>query len=163
MEPPHLFFWKPEAENGWLSNWSMHGFCAVGVWFRTAEHFIMYRKALAMGDTRSAQRVLGAGTPAGAKAIGREIANWDEEKWVQVREDVMFQALSLKIEAHPGLKAMLLQTCGRVLAEASPYDSIWGIGCSKTDPRARNPATWPGMNLLGRSWMKVREMALGGE
>jgi len=43
-----------------------------------------------------------------------------------------------------------------MLAEPSPYDSIWGIGLSRRDHRARNPELWQGENLLGFALMEMR-------
>jgi ribA/ribD-fused uncharacterized protein len=152
-----VFFWKTNEANGWLSNWSLHGFVEDEIKFETAEHYIMYHKALTMGDPASAQRVLDTNTPTKAKNIGRQVANWDEAKWEGVRETIVGRALRLKVDSYPLLKASLLSTHQKVIAEASPRDAIWGIGCSKTDPRARDPQQWPGLNLLGKAWMRVRE------
>lgn len=160
LAPQIVFFWKPTEPYGWLSNWSNHSFYDGSTNFKTSEHYVMYHKALTMNDMHSAQLILDAKTPKDAKAIGRNIANWDEEKWVQAREDIMLRALSLKIKTHVALKYKLVQTCGKILAEASPYDTIWGIGCSKTDTRVNEQDLWPGQNLLGKTWMKVREMTL---
>jgi predicted NAD-dependent protein-ADP-ribosyltransferase YbiA (DUF1768 family) len=40
--------------------------------------------------------------------------------------------------------------------EASPSDRIWGIGLTADDPRAANPASWRGLNLLGFALGDVR-------
>lgn len=47
--------------------------------------------------------------------------------------------------------------------EASPIDTIWGIGLSEKDKRAWNKKTWRGQNLLGEILTKVRNklMELG--
>jgi predicted NAD-dependent protein-ADP-ribosyltransferase YbiA (DUF1768 family) len=36
-------------------------------------------------------------------------------------------------------------------------DKIWGIGLKATDPAARKPKQWKGLNLLGIALMKVRK------
>jgi ribA/ribD-fused uncharacterized protein len=41
--------------------------------------------------------------------------------------------------------------------EASPYDTVWGIGMKEDDPDCRNPRLWKGENLLGFALMDVRE------
>ena len=41
--------------------------------------------------------------------------------------------------------------------EASPYDTIWGIGLAAEDPRAKDPSQWRGQNLLGFALMEVRD------
>lgn len=44
--------------------------------------------------------------------------------------------------------------------EASPIDTIWGIGLSEKDKRAWNKETWRGQNLLGEILTKVRDRLL---
>lgn len=69
----------------------------------------------------------------------------------------MCRANHAKFSQHPDLKTFLLQTGERVLVEASPVDSIWGIGLAQDDPRIDNPLQWQGLNLLGFALMKVRD------
>ena len=54
------------------------------------------------------------------------------------------------------LQNKLLQTKG-ILAEASPYDKIWGIGLSTTDYNVNNVHMWKGQNLLGIILTCIRE------
>lgn len=155
--PPIVFFWKPRDANGFLSNWSSHPIQEEGRTFPTMEHYFMYHKAKLMGDERSAERVLLAKTPQEAKSIGRKVENWDEVKWVKHKEEIVFRGLSLKIAQHQKIKASLEQfPRDQVFAEASPYDKIWGIGCTENDIRAQDPQKWPGENLLGKAWGRVR-------
>jgi ribA/ribD-fused uncharacterized protein len=151
-----FFFWKPAQPNGWLSNWSKHPIVDNGVTFPTAEHYLMHHKALLMGDAATAARILKAKSPCAAKMLGRSVDNWDEERWCSKRKDIMRRGLALKVEQHPDLLALLTQTGASVLAEASPDDKIWGIGCSVKDKRAADANLWPGRNLLGECWMEVR-------
>lgn len=44
----------------------------------------------------------------------------------------------------------------KILAEASPYDSVWGIGLTADDPRALVQRSWQGLNKLGDALMDVR-------
>lgn len=44
--------------------------------------------------------------------------------------------------------------------EASPINTIWGIGLSEKDKRAWNKETWRGQNLLGEILTKVRDKLL---
>ena len=41
--------------------------------------------------------------------------------------------------------------------EASPLDSIWGIGLDEITARATAPEHWPGQNLLGKALTRARE------
>lgn len=44
--------------------------------------------------------------------------------------------------------------------EASPKDTIWGIGLSEKDRRAWNRETWRGQNFLGEILTNVRDKLL---
>jgi ribA/ribD-fused uncharacterized protein len=63
----------------------------------------------------------------------------------------------LKFSQNEKFKEFLLSTNDKILVEASPYDTIWGIGMLETDPRAQNPSQWDGENLLGFALMEVRD------
>jgi ribA/ribD-fused uncharacterized protein len=66
-----------------------------------------------------------------------------------------------KFSQNPLLERFLLETGTRVLVEAAPRDLIWGIGLGQNDPRAQDPATWQGLNLLGFALMEVRRHSSG--
>jgi ribA/ribD-fused uncharacterized protein len=157
MSSPYLFFWKSDYENGWLSNWSEHRFLENGIEFKTAEHYLMYHKAMLMGDEACAKQILTTRTPRAAKELGKCVMNWDESKWCEAREDIMLRGLRLKVYANPELKTLLLDTGTSVIAEASPFDKVWGIGVAESNHRAREPTYWVGRNLLGKVWMKLRD------
>ena len=42
------------------------------------------------------------------------------------------------------------------MVEASPEDTLWGIGLRKTDRRAMRRETWRGKNWLGEILTEVR-------
>ena len=44
-----------------------------------------------------------------------------------------------------------------LLAEASPTDTIWGIGLPDSDQRVSDPSKWRGANILGCALMQARE------
>ena len=54
------------------------------------------------------------------------------------------------------LKLFLLSTRDKILVEASPYDTIWGIGMKEDEPDCHNIRLWKGENLLGFALMEVR-------
>lgn len=62
-----------------------------------------------------------------------------------------------KFSQNPTLKEFLLSTGDSILAEASPYDSIWGIGLGWEDAEKGGVAQWRGENLLGCALMEVRD------
>ncbi len=58
---------------------------------------------------------------------------------------------------NPSLKNLLLSTGDKILAEACPYDKIWGIGLDANHPDSTDQSKWKGDNLLGKILMQIRE------
>ena len=56
------------------------------------------------------------------------------------------------------MRLALIQTGHRRLAEASPHDTLWGIGLSARDPRVSSPDSWCGQTLLGQALENAREI-----
>ena len=158
----YLFFWghRPERDGsigkGCLSQWWPCSFVVEGQQFASAEHYMMWRKALLFNDTAVAERVLAARTPAEAKALGRAVSGFVDATWVSARLEIVVEGNLAKFDQNPALRSYLLGTGARVLVEASPQDRVWGIGLAAADPRAADPATWRGLNLLGEALMEVR-------
>ena len=157
-----LLFWghRPQRDGsvgaGCLSQWWPAEFTVDGVSFRSAEHYMMWRKALLFGDQASAERIVAAGHPRDAKILGRGVTNFDEQTWVENRFEVVTNASRHKFGQNPVLRDWLVGTGDRVLVEASPTDRVWGIGLAATDERATDPARWRGLNLLGFALMRAR-------
>lgn len=157
-----LFFWghQPERDGsigkGCLSQWWPCTFTADGEQFPSAEHYMMWRKALLFGDGEVAARVPAARTPGEAKALGRKVSGFDEDVWVSARLSIVVSGNLAKFGQNPALRSYLLGTGSRVLVEASPLDRVWGIGLAADDPRAADPSSWQGLNLLGEALMEVR-------
>lgn len=116
---------------------------------------MMAEKARTFGDTDTLKQIMQAKYPREQKALGRKVHGFNESKWSSVCREVVYQGNLAKFSQNFDLKKLLLETGERIIAEASPYDKIWGIGLSEDDPRAlRLP--WPGQNLLGQVLMRVR-------
>lgn len=152
---PVLFF-KPEQPYGFMSNWWPSPFTIDNVLFPTTEHHMMVMKALLMGDQAMARTILNTKSPSAVKGLGKKVKNFSPQLWDTHKFEIVLTGNMAKFTQHPDLKQQLLATGDRIIAEASPYDKIWGIGMAPTDSRARNPANWKGQNLLGRILMEVR-------
>ena len=152
-----IYFWRTgEVPYGVFSNWARAPFKPLeGPLFSTAEHYIMWRKAVLFDDSSSAERALLAVSPAEAKMIGRHVQGFDPDIWLKHRDAIAECALRLKFGAHPDMLKVLLDTGDAVIAEASPVDRVWGIGIDADSARAGEP--WRGENVLGKALMKVRE------
>ena len=159
----YSFFWghrKPEdggASKSCFSQWWEQAFNVEGEVFPTAEHYMMVRKARLFGDEEAAEKILRATGPQQAKALGREVRGFTEETWRARRELIVFAGNLAKFGQHAALREFLLGTGDAVLVEASPRDTLWGIGLGQDHPKAADPAAWRGLNLLGFALMKTRE------
>ncbi|RAY12342.1 DUF1768 domain-containing protein [Actinomadura craniellae] len=166
--PELLLFWghRPPAGGGLgkgcLSQWYPAPFTADGVRYPTAEHYMMAGKARLFGDEAGVGRVLASPDPDAAKGAGRKVRGFDEETWARHRYEIVVAANRAKFGTNPRLRDFLLATAGKVLVEASPYDTVWGIGLSADQPEARRPSAWRGLNLLGFALMDVRDELAAG-
>jgi ribA/ribD-fused uncharacterized protein len=158
----YLLFWghtparSGELGKECLSQWYPARFEVDGLPFATAEHYMMYRKALLFADAAAAEQILGAPTPGAAKSLGRSIRDFDEAIWVQQRSSIVVDGNYAKFSQSPLLREFLLNSKPRVLVEASPVDRVWGSGLAADDPHAEHPLAWRGLNLLGFALMDVR-------
>lgn len=159
----YLHFWghKPQRDGsvgaGCLSQWWPARFTVDGRDYATAEHWMMWSKAMLFGDAEIAEKVLAPSHPHRAKALGRQVRGFDQATWEQQRYAIVVAGSVAKFGQHDDLRRFLLGTGERVLVEASPLDRIWGIGLAADDPRAANPAQWRGLNLLGFALMDARD------
>ena len=105
--------------------------------------------------------------PRSAKAYGRGVRNFDENLWTTHLADIAFNVVDQKFKADDECRQVLMTTGDRILAEAAPNDTIWGVGLHLSDARVYDPAQWRGQNVLGFALMKVRshlrECAVGNE
>lgn len=165
--PKWLHFWGHTPRGGgagpnvgpWcLSQWYRAAFRdESGTEFASAEHYMMWRKAVLFEDVDVAAEVLAARTPAEAKELGRKVGGFDDATWTDHRWEIVVTGSVLKFGADPALRDYLLGTSNRVLVEASPRDRIWGIGLGASSEDAERPDRWRGLNLLGFALMEARE------
>lgn len=159
-----LFFWghqpskRGDLTAACFSQWWGSPFVVEEVRYNTTEHWMMAQKALLFDDLEIYQKVIAAKSPAEAKALGRQVRSFDEAAWNARRSAIVVRGNLEKFRQHPDLREFLLQSQERVLVEASPVDSIWGIGLAADNELAANPKQWPGLNLLGFALMEVRDL-----
>lgn len=151
-----LGFWREADPLGCCSNWHPTGFDFRGIHYATGEHWMMWQKARLMGDAKKESQILAASTPRRAKELGGEVKPYDGALWDAVREQMVYYGVREKFMANEPERNLLLSTGSALLAEASPYDKVWGVGMTADDPRFANPAKWEGENLLGRACMRGR-------
>jgi ribA/ribD-fused uncharacterized protein len=111
---------------GCLSQWWPATFTVDSVSYPSAEHWMMAGKARLFGDSDGLAAVLCAASPSAAKAAGRKVCGFDEERWAAARYDLVVAGNLAKFGQHRDLRDFLVSTGEKVLVEASPYDRIWG-------------------------------------
>jgi ribA/ribD-fused uncharacterized protein len=159
----YRFFWghtAPAAEvsDAVFSQWYPSRFEVDGVPYATAEQFMMASKARLFGDDDTLEKILAAQSPAECKKLGRQVCPFDEEAWARVRFEQVVLGNLAKFGQSPMLRAHLMSTGSAILVEAAPRDTIWGIGLGRDNPKAQNPLTWRGENLLGFALVKTRRL-----
>jgi ribA/ribD-fused uncharacterized protein len=143
-----------------FSQWYRCNFIVDDQPFICAEQFMMHGKAVLFGDPDVAAEILAADHPKTHKALGRKVKNFDGGVWERERLRIVKAGNRAKFTQNEELLATLLATQGTTLVEASPYDKIWGIGLAEGDPRAQDPSTWRGQNLLGYVLTELRDELL---
>ena len=159
----YIFFWghtpRKDGQIGQscMSQWWESIFEVDDIQYRSAEHWMMTEKARLFGDTEILEKILNAKSPAEAKKLGRLVRDFKPEIWDAQKYEIVKQGSFHKFSQDENLKAYLMNTANRVLVEASPYDTIWGIGLTKDAKQVEDPNTWKGENLLGFALMEVRD------
>jgi ribA/ribD-fused uncharacterized protein len=158
-----LYFWghaNPQQKvvgNFCFSQWYPSPFTVDGATYLTAEHWMMAQKAKLFGDHSILAKIMLCQKPAEAKALGRKVANYDDGHWNEKKHEIVVLGNCHKFGQHPLMGAYLRKTGDSVLVEASPVDSVWGIGLAQDHPDAGSVTTWRGENLLGFALMEVRD------
>lgn len=163
----YRFFWghrpRPDGRisDSCFSQWWSCAFTVAGRRYSSAEQFMMAEKARLFGDADSHAKILATHEPVQVKKLGRGVVGFNEEDWAQVRFDLVTAGNVAKFAQNDQLKHHLLGTRGEILVEASPTDTIWGIGLAAEAPAAKDPAAWRGLNLLGFALMRARAILVG--
>jgi ribA/ribD-fused uncharacterized protein len=151
-----VLFWHNDSV---FSNWyTPVTFKLFDKEFHNSEAAFIYLKALVFDDEKIANKILQSGVqdPYIVKDLGRKIKNFSSDVWDEQKFNCMYNACSAKFSQNALLEKILLDTGDKILAEASPYDLIWGIGLAPNDPKALIQSNWTGENLLGKALMEVR-------
>ncbi|WP_298610121.1 NADAR family protein [uncultured Thiothrix sp.] len=162
----YLHFWghtqKAETiDKSCLSQWFPASFMLDELHYPSAEHYMMAQKARLFSDEETFAAILASASPQAAKQLGRQVKNFDEERWQQYCFDYVVRGNLGKFSQNLALREFLLNTGEQVIVEASPYDRIWGIGMEANNPNANHPEHWRGQNLLGFALMQVRTQLRG--
>lgn len=88
--------------------------------------------------------------------LGRQVRNFDANVWKANARRFVTEGNIEKFRQNPEMLEFLLGTDDAILVEAAPRDVIWGIGMGQDNPKALDPSTWRGQNLLGFALVDAR-------
>ena len=127
------------------------------IYFSCAEQFMMYCKAGRFHDGPTQKQILATRDPKTQKRLGKQTKGFESDSWDEIKSQVVLAGNMAKFSQNPPLRNVLLATGDRLLAEAAPQDSIWGIGYSISEARTHPDQRLWGENRLGKALMEVRE------
>ena len=154
-----VFFWKPNEENGLFSNWHQTGFHDDdNIYYANCEQYIMAKKAQIFKDIEKKELIMKTSNPKTIKFYGRQVKNFNESNWDKHKYEIMVSGCFYKFSKNEQAKKTLLNTDNKIIAEASKYDFVWGIGLTKDEALKIPKKNWPGQNLLGKCLMDVRTL-----
>ena len=90
------------------------------------------------------------------KKLGRKVRGYTDKEWHKWRYLVVVNGNYLQFSQDDKLKKILLNTGNKTIAEASPFDRIWGIGMGEKKAKEVDQPGWRGLNLLGKALIEVR-------
>lgn len=178
-----IFFFKPNEPYGEFCQWYPSTFSAskedisaiIGhpidpadpegwqpIYFHCAEQFMMYCKAGCFGDTETQRQIMAIDDAKEQKRLGRATRGFDAAVWDKIKSDIVELGNMGKFGQNKELRALLLSTGKRPLAEAASLDRVWGIGFTAQEAGMHADQSKWGENRLGKALMAVREK-LGGE
>jgi ribA/ribD-fused uncharacterized protein len=157
-----VFFWGHTNKGQVLtkacfSQWFPANFVVDGVNYNCAEQYMMAEKAKLFGDEDVRLQILTETDQMSIKKLGRQVKGYVDEVWLEHRYDVVIRGNMAKFSQNEELKTFLQSTNQKILVEASPKDTIWGIGMDEFNKDVTNPIKWKGTNLLGFALMEVRD------
>lgn len=161
--PTALPFWHPTPSKdgritmGCFSQWWPCEFWFRNGLFSSMEQCMMAGKAAIFGDHQTLREIMAQTDPRKIKALGRKVTPFAPEKWDEAKYTLVLNGNYSKFTQNEALRQFLLSTGDQLLVEASPYDTIWGVGLAPDDPDVQNPEHWRGSNLLGFALMEVRD------
>ena len=131
-----------ESRWHYLSPFSAHEVELDGVVYKTAEHAY---QALRMVPSAQ-QRLRDATSPLEAWRLAQACKAEGLLDSTVSKDELMERVFRAKLEQHPDIKEILLESADRDLLKVYDTDYYWGTG-----------ADGSGENLMGKLWMKLRD------
>ena len=157
-----VFFWGHHGKldkmtKACFSQWYPATFEVDHVIYNCAEQYMMAEKARIFDDMEIHEKIMSTSSPRVIKALGRDVRNFNAAKWATISKEIVVKGNLHKFSQNAEMLRFLKATENKIIVEASPCDTIWGIGMSERDDGVTNPHNWKGSNHLGFALMEVRD------
>ena len=148
-----FYFW-----GGFCSQWAKCDIydAELDVTFNCAEQAMMAKKAQLFNDVETFQKIVLEKNPREQKRLGRLVKNYNEDVWEEHRLNIVENINYLKFRQNTTWQELILMLHGKEIVEASPHDTVWGIGLAEQDERIFDKSQWLGRNLLGIAIMNAQ-------
>jgi len=148
----YYFFWKHQ-----FGQWTLRNMIDTdGIVYNCCEQYMMAQKARLFEDEKSFEKIMQETRPNKQQELGRLVNNYNQETWDINKEEIVYRGNLLKFFQHNDLRSRLIETIPKILVEASPCDTVWGVGLAANNPLILDEKNWRGQNLLGKVLMRVR-------
>ena len=95
--------------------------------YSSSEQYYHSEKAKFFGDTEASEKIMALSSPKAQKRI--RVKGFNQRTWTDMEFNVMKEGVKAKIMQNQCIEDKLKATNKKILAEASPRDAHWGIGC----------------------------------
>ena len=157
----HVYFWDGIYSQWYTNKNGKPLFYENGIGFISAEHYMMFNKAMIMNDIEIAEQILKHPSPRTVKALGRQVKNFNKALWDEECENVVLRGNLLKFTQNSTLLDRILEQQDKIFVEASPVDLIWGVGLDENDPLILDESNWKGENKLGKVLTQLTQQLKG--
>ena len=123
--------------------------------YNSCEQYMMAKKAKLFWDDKIYKKIMNETDMKTIKELGKKVHYFEQERWDEYKEQIVYEANFLKFSQNEELKRFLLSSDEKMIIEVNPNDIVWACGCFEKD--AKNPYVWRGKNLLGQILMQVRK------
>ncbi len=137
-------FYEAENPYGYFSNFALYPLELKDKIWPSSEHFYQAQK---VAGTDWEEKIRLCATPQEAFDMTRLPEFPERTDWVEVKDDVMYEAVFAKFTQHEDLHQKLLESGDATLIEDLPVDYYWGCGGDGT-----------GKNMLGKTLMAIRKV-----
>ena len=147
-----VVFWRPPA---CFSQWTLSRFTIVITSYTCMEQYFAPEKVAYLVTTTRFRMLWVCPTPSFTSNTDASYAI--SIVWEHERENIVLVGSYAKSILTPARRQHLLGTGNRLLADASPYDTIWGISYRADHQNALCPPGWRGLNLLEKVLQIMRQ------